>query len=282
MKCFGKIAIGLAGGLVLIAGARADNVASAGNPYTAIVARNIFGLNPVQADEAPGEPPPKITLNGIMSTYGKLQALFKVAGSGRPGQPDQSYMLNEGQRKDDIEVMQINDSSNLVTFNNHGTVQEISLANAPAGAGAGPGQGGLGSRGGNLAKSMGGSGGAGGNIIGNSSPRSGSGRLNRGGGNSGNNLNNAALNNGAFNNGMGGGSTLSSVPARAGYSNQEQPQNTQTQTPLSPEEQAILIEAQRSEWEKQGNPAATFLPPTALTSLLKPPEKPGGGPPAPP
>ena len=146
MKSVGKIAIWLAGGLALSAGAQADTIASADNPYTPIVTRNIFGLNAIQATETTSDPPPKITLNGIMSIYGKAQVLFKVAGTGKPGQPakDQSYILSESQRQDDIEVMRIDDQANVVTFNNHGTVQEIPLAAAPVVTAAVPGPGGPG------------------------------------------------------------------------------------------------------------------------------------------
>jgi hypothetical protein len=136
MKRLGKIVVCLAGGLMLSVGARADDSVLPNNPYTPIVTRNIFGLNPPQAVDAapPGEPPPKITPNGIMTILGKLQALFKVAGTAKPGQPakDEFYILSEGQRQDEIEVTHIDEKASLVTFNNHGTVQELPLVNAPA------------------------------------------------------------------------------------------------------------------------------------------------------
>jgi hypothetical protein len=135
MKHLGKIVICLASGLVLNAGARADDSVLPNNPYAPIVVRNVFGLNPPQpVDPASlGEPPPKITPNGIMSIFGQLQVLFKVAGTAKPGQPakDESYILSEGQRQDEIEIVHIDEKASLVTFNNHGTVQEIPLANAP-------------------------------------------------------------------------------------------------------------------------------------------------------
>ena len=64
-----------------------------------------------------------------MSIFGQLQVLFKVAGTAKPGQPakDDSYILSEGQRQDEIEVIHIDEKASLVTFNNHGTVQEIPL-----------------------------------------------------------------------------------------------------------------------------------------------------------
>jgi hypothetical protein len=109
---------------------RADDT---GNPYAQVVARNIFGLNPPVAadqDPTPVEPPVKITPNGIMSIFGQLQVLFKVAGK-TPGKED-SYILSEGQRQDDIEVTKIDEKNSVVTFNNHGLVQILPLAAAVA------------------------------------------------------------------------------------------------------------------------------------------------------
>ena len=130
-----------------------------GNPYAPIAERNVFGLLPI-----PTNPPventapaglPKITLNGIQNIFGKMQAIFKVAAAagaprpmaappGQPGQPapqppnkDQSYMLAEGERQDDIEVVKINEAEATVTFNNHGTVQTLTLQAAGGAGGAG-------------------------------------------------------------------------------------------------------------------------------------------------
>ena len=133
MKHFNKIAVCLAGGLALNAGLRADTAPTAGNPYALVVARNIFGLNPPAPPEAPApppEPPVKIMLNGIMDVFGKVQALFKVAGR-TPGK-EESYMLTEGQGQDDIEVVKIDEKNGMVTFNNHGLQQMIPLAAAPS------------------------------------------------------------------------------------------------------------------------------------------------------
>ena len=257
MKRGGKIAIWLAGGLVLSAGAQVDNVAvaSADNPYEAIATRNIFSLNPVAAEVPAGDPPPKITLNGIMSIHGRSQALYKVAGTGKPGQPakDQFYNLSEGQRQDDVEVVHINDQASLVTFNNHGTVQEIPLANAPAVTTSAPGTGGQVSRT-SFGRPTGGSGR--GNETVNFSGRGGTARQNRGQGNDANqnpNPNSAA---------MGGGlnlQSMQSVPTRAGVYNP--PQSTMT-----PAETAVFIELQREAYKSQNNPIHGIFPPTAGTS----------------
>ena len=265
MKRLGKIVVCLASGLVLNAGARADDRMLSNNPYAPIVVRNIFGLNPpLPADaDQPAEPPPKITPNGIMSIFGQLQVLFKVAGTAKPGQPakDDSYILSEGQRQDEIEVVHIDEKAGLVTFNNHGTVQELSLVKAnalalntpmPSPARAGPNR----------------------NLTGPNGENSGRGRSggdpadipsrarNRGPGNGSNN----------YNNGVGNGSPLTTAPTSAGYSNPQQPQNTPQNT-LSPEAQFIMMEAQRAQWQQEGNPAAAIIPYTR--------NSPGGMPPTP-
>ena len=117
-------------------------MAATDNPYAPIVARNVFGLVPIPtnnpADQAPpAAPPPKIMPNGIMTLFGKLQVLFKVAAPPAPGQPakDQSYVMGEGERQDDIEVQKIDEPSATITFNNHGTVQELALAAGAASSG---------------------------------------------------------------------------------------------------------------------------------------------------
>jgi hypothetical protein len=137
MKRVGKIVIYLASGLALNASLQAGDVLLPNNPYTPIVAHNMFGLNPPQTADASADvnPPPKITPTGIMTIFGSRQVLFTVDATSKPGQPpgkSGSYILSEGQRQDDIEVTRINEKSGVVTFNNHGVVQEIPLIKAPA------------------------------------------------------------------------------------------------------------------------------------------------------
>jgi len=135
---------------------RAGEALPPGNPYAAIAARNVFDIHPPPPvdpnAQPPAPPPPKITLNGIISAVGHVQALFKVAIPAKPGQPakEQSYILGEGEAQDEIEVAKIDEKGGLVTFNNHGTEQELPLtaatasgspAPAPAAPAAGPGPG---------------------------------------------------------------------------------------------------------------------------------------------
>jgi hypothetical protein len=123
-------------------------------PYSTIVARNMFGLVPIPPPPPPDQgpppdPPPKITPNGIMTIFGKKQALFKVADKPKPGQPqkDTSHVLSEGEREDDIEVVKIDSENNTITFNNHGEVQELVVVDAGATGGAPGGGGGPGAAG---------------------------------------------------------------------------------------------------------------------------------------
>ncbi len=124
------------------------DAATTDKPYATIVARNMFGLLPipppppaVPPEEI--EPPPKITANGIMTIFGRKEALFKVTPKPKPGQQpkEQSYVMGEGEMQDEITVVKIDDANSLVTFNNHGKVQELPLVAASSGpaAPAGPG-----------------------------------------------------------------------------------------------------------------------------------------------
>jgi hypothetical protein len=238
MKRVVKIAVCLASGLALNAGLCADNVVLPNNPYAPIVARNIFHLNPPKAaDAADATPPPKITPTGIMTIFGTRQALFTVDGVSKPGQPgkNESYILSQGQRQDDIEVTRIDEKSGVVTFNNHGTVQEIPLVKAPVNtmpAPVVPAVTPFDNRGGNF-------------------PRFG-GRSGRNGGNN--------------SDGTDGSSNLRGIPPRGVGSSQ------QSQQALTPEAQIIAMEVNRQLTADQVlKGKMPPLPPTSLT----PPDAPG-------
>jgi len=231
------------------------SVAPAENPYTPIVERNVFGLvpippPPVAVDPATLVPPPKITPNGIMTLFGKLQVLFKVAGVTHPGLPpkDESYVMCEGDRQDDIEVQKIDQPSATITFNNHGVVQVLPLVASTGGTVASPPPGAVPPPG------MPGPGMAPGN-----GPHFGFG--------------------GRFGRGRGvatGGNPNAGAPPESGAANA--PANTApAQEPLTPEAQIIMIEANRmltQDAVTKGDMPP--LPPTELT----PPEATGigGGP----
>ena len=262
MKRAGKICICLAGGLVLNAGLRAENAVSPDNPYAPIVTRNVFGINPpapVDPNQQPAVPPPKITPNGITSVFGHLQAMYKVAIPAKPGQPakDQSYMLGEGQAQDDIEVTKINEKDGLVTFNNHGTVQELPLVSATAGGSSAPAQGGPGP----------------GPATGPSITRPG---MAPGGGNGGNpggftrfgqsgGFGAQTPNNNANNGGAKTGSRLGvAMGGAGGFSSPQSSQ--QPQNPLSPDEQQVMMTAYKAAYLQNGDPTYKILPPSIYDS----------------
>jgi hypothetical protein len=233
MKRCGKIAICLAGALALNAALRADDAALPGNPYALIVARNVFGLNPPPPPPDPNakteEPAVKITPNGIMSIFGQWQVLFQTAVVGKPGDQS-SYMLAEGQAQDDIEVVKIDDKSGFVTFNNHGVVEKIPLDKAPATAASPAGSPGF-------------------------SPVAGI-RL-------------PVLPNGAANNGAIGlnpyapkaNSTGGQIGANSAASAQVN-NAAQTQAPMDPDTQELLILANHLKMQQEGDPSAQLFPVT--------------------
>jgi hypothetical protein len=200
------------------------------------VTRNVFGINPpapTDPNKANAEPPPKITPNGIMSVSGHVQALFKVAIPAKPGQPakEQFYILSESQAQDDIEVTKIDEKAGLVTFNNHGTIQELPLASGPASGPAATAQGGPGMLP-RLPLPMPGNA-PGGGVI-----RFGGNRFGRGGG-------------------YTGTPTGPQSGQPSGMQSGMQPQNT-----LSAEDQAALITANHAVAAAKGDPTAPIFPPT--------------------
>jgi len=138
--------------------------APAGSPYQGIVERNVFGLKPPPPPpdpEANKPPPPRITLQGITTFGGIKRALLKAQMPVKPGEQhkgeppkgEESFILAEGQREGDIEVLEINDKpgSEFVKVNDFGTITNLNFENngiktagtsspgpTPASAGVGP------------------------------------------------------------------------------------------------------------------------------------------------
>jgi hypothetical protein len=254
MNRSGKITICLLSGLALTVGVRADDVVLPSDPYAIVVARNIFGLNPPppqNANPPDSNPPPKITPNGIMTILGDLQVLFKVAGTPKPGGPppaDESYILSEGQRQDEIEVVKIDEKNSIVTFNNHGETQTLPLvttlpSSTPAAAPAGPGGGRPGGPGGRYSPGL-------------SNPGGGPGSRPKVGVGGGSGANSGGTDNSASGN---DGSNLRNVPTRNPIANQI-PEG------MTPEVQTLAIEANRELTKQQVlNGELPPLPPTEMT-----------------
>ncbi len=110
---------------------------AAGSPYQPIIARNVFGLRsppPPPSPEANKPPPPKIFLQGITTFGGVKRALLKTQMPPKPGEKptgDQSFILAEGQRDGDIEVLEIkaDGEASYVKVNDFGTITNLTFEN---------------------------------------------------------------------------------------------------------------------------------------------------------
>lgn len=263
--------------------------AVADGPYATIVARNMFGLVPIpppdpDAGKPPEEAPPKITPNGIMTIFGKDQALFKVANKPKPGQPakDDSYVLAEGERQDDITVVKINHVEGLITFDNHGHTQELALIPAKeSGPSGGPG-GGPGNRGGAFGQPN-----SGGQPPGTGGVRPFPGRVPGSNPSAGinNNNNSYSSNPGNPNAAMGIGGGVPPIGANGGITmlgdspvNANRVYQPVADPTITPEQSVILIEAQRMKALQNGNTRmAAMLPNTPLTQQNLQENGPGAG-----
>jgi hypothetical protein len=173
-----------------------------------------------------------------MTIFGHLQALFKAVDA-PPGQAakEKSYILAVGQREDDIEIVKIDDKANIITFNNHGTIQDLPLVPGAANTGATPS---LGAPPGGIPLPMG----APINRFGNPMMRRPSPPF---GGAAANPAMNPANNNNP--------AILGAGPAYMGNPNNQG-------NALSPDDIMALTAAQHSKAIQENNPAAPLFPPT--------------------
>ncbi len=94
------------------------------NPYHTVVEHNVFGLKPSpMTTSQTGETPPQIILNGIMTIFGDRRALFKTPATSTMFGPvkERSYMLAEGQRDGEIELLSVDMKAGAIKVNNHGS-----------------------------------------------------------------------------------------------------------------------------------------------------------------
>ena len=261
MKRVGTIATCLAAGCLLNSSLRAQDEALPGNPYAVVVMRNIFGLNPPPPVDPnankPAEPPVKVVPNGIMSIFGQLQVLFKVAA--KPGGKDATYMLTEGQSQDDIEVIKIDEKAASVTFNNHGVVQELPLVVTPPSstpAVAAPTVPTVPGRSLRMPGIMPG-GASGGSPFGNRFP--------------------PRDRNGTLREDPNSGANLRAVPSRGGANSSQQ----DLLNSMSPEEKMIMTVAEKAKAFQEGHNSAPIFPPTPLDEDAGIPSNLGQTPPIP-
>ena len=134
MKRGEKMLIGTLAGLALCVAATAATSTS-GSPYQGIIERNVFGLKPPPPPPDPAAnrpPPPKIILQGFTTFGGVKRALLKAQMPPKPGEPpkgEQGFVLAEGQRDGDIEVLEIDTEARTVKVNDFGTITNLNFEN---------------------------------------------------------------------------------------------------------------------------------------------------------
>lgn len=235
----GKIAFILANSVALTA--LCATQAPSGNPYEPIVVRNVFDLNPPQpVIQAPPDAPVKITANGIMTIFGSKQVLFYADIPPRPPIPatQKSYILSEGQQQDDIEVKHIDERRGIITFSNHGILQELPLVKAGPITTPTP-------------------------VVMNSAPPAGAPPNSYGRSPAGNGGNLAARfgqnrNFASTARSFGNPGTTAGTAGNPGFGGG----NASSQQPLTSEQQALLIAAQHAHAQQTGDPIAPIFPPT--------------------
>jgi hypothetical protein len=133
MKTRPEILLLVVGGCALSVSTQAAKVDSADHPYKAIAATNVFRLKSAPEPEQPKPLPvpalPLITLQGFTTITGQREVLFKVTTSARPPEPAReiAYVLSEGQRMGEIEVLAVSVQARMARFSNHGVEQVLTL-----------------------------------------------------------------------------------------------------------------------------------------------------------
>jgi hypothetical protein len=271
MKCWGKALVVTLSGVVLSTSARAAADAEATFPYHGITERNVFNLKdpppPATNNTAPPVVIPKITLRLITTIFGDKRAgLTWPVPPTKPGEQakEESHILSIGQAEAGVEVLDIDEIEGTVKIKNHEQPQTLSFASdgakltasplpmgippgaqpvpgipppqipVPAGAAANP------------------------NPVIRTIPQRNL-RLPPTPGQPGQpgqpNQVIATPNAQAF--ATGGGNPIAGPPP---------PQ----QPAFTPEQQALIIEAQRKYYQDRGDPVAQILPPTPLTPKQAP------------
>src|ERR1022692_87152 len=134
MKRSGKTLACVLSALAVGNGAQALVSDSTGGPYHGIVARNVFDVHPPAPhdpalDKPPTPPPPNIKISGITDILHRKQVIFKVMLPPKPPAPakEESYILTEGQREGEIEVLEIDVKAGTVKMSDYGIITNLSI-----------------------------------------------------------------------------------------------------------------------------------------------------------
>jgi hypothetical protein len=117
----------------------ASALASDDNPYQSIVDRNVFGLHPPPpppSNEPPKPPIPAINLTGITTILGKKMAFMTIQLPAKAGEQPKpgptSFMLTEGERDGDVEVISIDEKAGTVKVSEFGTITNVTFGKLPS------------------------------------------------------------------------------------------------------------------------------------------------------
>ena len=141
MRC---AALALLFSLVAVMHLTAD---ASANPYSGIIERNSFGLkapvNPADLIKPPAPVVADIKLQGISTILGRKQVLMKIKVPAKPPEPakDQSFVFVEGQREGEVEVKEIDPVQETVKVDNAGTMLSLNMkdhSDRPSAGPAGP------------------------------------------------------------------------------------------------------------------------------------------------
>jgi hypothetical protein len=130
MKNGPKATIWMLAVICVSASARAVAPDTSNRPYQGIVDRNVFDLHAPPPPVDPNELAkskiqiPKLTLNGITTILG-TKNVFLTLPATKPGSPPETLMLAEGQAEDEVEVKQIDEQAGVVKVVNHGENQTL-------------------------------------------------------------------------------------------------------------------------------------------------------------
>jgi hypothetical protein len=126
-----KLAAAAAAMLSFCLAAPAASTPSVSNPYADIAIRNVFDLKPRPPlrPPTPARPIPQVTLTGITTILPTKRALLKVRQpTGGPGRfEEKSYILAEGQRDGNVEVLQIDENRGSVRVKIDGTAMLLTF-----------------------------------------------------------------------------------------------------------------------------------------------------------
>ena len=128
MRALAKVVLCILGSFA--ASTRAETIESRDHPYKNIPAANVFRLKSPARPEGPVPlPPPKITLQGLTTVLPRPHVLFKVMMPATSSEPakETAFVLGEGEREGEIQVLEINERAGTVRLLNHGVEQTLAL-----------------------------------------------------------------------------------------------------------------------------------------------------------